>query len=44
MPLRFLGIKIYGQQNLKIQEQFIIVANHNSHLDTIEHLKNYIHA
>ena len=35
LPLRFLGIKIYGQQNLKIQEQFIIVANHNSHLDTM---------
>lgn len=30
-----MGIKIYGQQNLKIQEQFIIVANHNSHLDTM---------
>jgi 1-acyl-sn-glycerol-3-phosphate acyltransferase len=35
LPLKLLGVKIYGQQNLKIQGQFIIVANHNSHLDTM---------
>lgn len=35
LPLKLLGIKIYGKQNLKFQEQFIIVANHNSHLDTM---------
>jgi len=35
LPLKLLGIKIYGKQNLKFHEQFIIVANHNSHLDTI---------
>lgn len=33
--LRLLGIKIDGQHQLKRHKQFIIVANHNSHLDTM---------
>lgn len=35
LPLRIFGIKIYGRQHLKLQKQWIIVANHNSHADTM---------
>lgn len=33
--LKFLGIKIFGQEHLRTKGPFIIVANHNSHLDTM---------
>ncbi|MEN9742392.1 MAG: hypothetical protein RLZZ65_197 [Bacteroidota bacterium] len=40
IPLRILGIKIYGRKHLSTQKQFILVANHNSHLDTMSLLSS----
>jgi len=36
-PLLFLvvGVNVFGRQHLLGQKQFILVANHNSHLDTL---------
>jgi 1-acyl-sn-glycerol-3-phosphate acyltransferase len=30
-----IGIRVKGRENLHIQEQVLIVSNHNSHLDTV---------
>lgn len=31
----FIGLRVYGRQNLPKSNPFIIVANHSSHLDTL---------
>ncbi|NLW48311.1 MAG: 1-acyl-sn-glycerol-3-phosphate acyltransferase [Firmicutes bacterium] len=31
----FIGLRVYGRQNLPNSHPFIIVANHSSHLDTL---------
>jgi len=36
-PLLFLlvGVNVFGRENLPVKKQFILVANHNSHLDAL---------
>ncbi len=33
--LLLFGVNVFGRENIKRLDQFIIVANHNSHLDTL---------
>lgn len=35
LPLKMVGVRVRNKKNLKVVQPMIIVANHNSHLDTM---------